>query len=146
MVPLNIVSNLEGARVPIFVYFPRPVAGVRFTFFTLGKPLWKELRERKPLLPPGSGIIIFIRTEEFLLCLANTSILASHPLSVVRGRWSTSAAGMPPRRGLPRLCLQPCVRGALRPWAWPVSGRGPCAELCRPPPRHPPPRSALSPL
>lgn len=72
MVPLNTVSNLEGARVPIFVYFPRPVAGVRFALFTLGKLLWKELRERKPLLPPGSGIIIFIRTEVFLLCLVNT--------------------------------------------------------------------------
>lgn len=72
MVPLNIIRDLEGAHVPIFVYFPRPVAGVRFPFFTLGKPLWKELRERKPLLPPGSGIIIFMRTDVFLSCLANT--------------------------------------------------------------------------
>lgn len=72
MVPLNIIRDLEGAHVPIFVYFPRPVAGVRFPFFTLGKPLWKELRERKLLLPPGSGIIIFMRTDVFLSCLANT--------------------------------------------------------------------------
>lgn len=105
MVPLNIVSDLEGARVPIFVYFPRPVAGVRFPFFTLGKPLWKELRERKPLLPPGSGIIIFIRTDVFLSCLANTR--ASWPLAPCL---SSGAGGpaLPRQRGLPR--LSPALR------------------------------------
>lgn len=65
----------------------------------------------------------------------HTSILASCLLSVTGAGGPPLRASVPPPRGLHGCVLSPEVgtHHAPRPWARPVRGHGPCAELCRPP-------------
>lgn len=132
--PFKLRPQFRGSSCPHLCVFPAPSGRCQVPFFTLGKPLWRALREREPWPPPGGRMIIH-QDRSVPLVSGKQERPGLLPLVCSQVQVAHLCGQRAPSKGTARLCPRPEVgtHHAPRPWARPVCGRSPCAELCWPP-------------